>query len=240
MISLTALITIALAAHIIPEEVTFFENENEICVVKVYEMGRQECVAKSYESSYSSDAWKPVIYLYPEREQETKVTLDYEGKLTATYPAYDDGWQVTAYPDGKLINSKDKQEYSYLFWEGKDNENRNYDMEKGFVVRGKDMASFLQEKLSRLGLTPKEYNEFIVYWMPQMKDNEYNLIHFATKEEYADHARLSIEPEPDSVLRVFMVYRALDGWQEVEPQEIWPFERKGFAVVEWGGTEVKQ
>ncbi len=182
---------------------------------------------------------KPVIYLYPEREQEAKVLLDYDGAFTATYPAYDNGWQVTAYPDGKLVDAKDGKEYSYLFWEGIDGWERDYDWTRGFVVRGEDTASFLQEKLSLMGLTPKEYNEFIVYWMPKMQGNRYNLIHFANKEEYADHARLAIEPEPDSVLRVFMAYKPLGAWQEVKPQEMAPFERRGFTAVEWGGTEIR-
>jgi|GEM_PF-1453301 hypothetical protein len=183
--------------------------------------------------------YKPVIYLYPEKIQPTKVSLDYDGRLTATYPPYDNGWQVTAYPDGRLINSTDQKEYSYLFWEGVPEGWADYDWNKGFVVKGEDTAEFLQEKLSEIGLTPKEYNEFIVYWMPRMQNNGYNLIHFASKEEYADHARLSIEPQPDSVLRVFMAYKPLDRWQKVQSQEIKSFERRGFTVVEWGGTEIR-
>ena len=90
-----------------------------------------------------------------------------------------------------------------------------------------------------MGITPKEYNEFIVYWMPKMQDNRYNLIHFASKEGYDDHARLTIEPKPDSILRVFMAYKRLEEKREVKAQEIKPFVRNGFTVVEWGGTELE-
>lgn len=181
---------------------------------------------------------KPVIYLYPETIQEVDVKLLYEGELSITYPEYDNGWSVRAYPDGKLTNLFDGKEYSYLFWEGS-NENWEYDLTKGFIVEGKNTAEFLQEKLSKLGLTPKEYNEFIVYWLPQMINNKYNLIHFATKEEYDDRAELVIDPKPDSMLRVFMVFKKLDNPISVEPQQIKSFERKGFSVVEWGGSEVR-
>ena len=61
---------------------------------------------------------KPVIYLYPESQTDVTVTLDYAGTLTTTYPAYHSGWEVTAFPDGTLINHADGKEYSYLFWEG--------------------------------------------------------------------------------------------------------------------------
>ena len=47
---------------------------------------------------------KPVIYLYPEAETDVTVTLDYDGELTCTYPAYADGWTVSARPDGTLTD----------------------------------------------------------------------------------------------------------------------------------------
>ena len=60
---------------------------------------------------------KPVIYLYPEQQTEVAVSLDYDGTLTAAYPAYENGWRVTAEPDGTL-HDENGNEYSYLFWEG--------------------------------------------------------------------------------------------------------------------------
>ena len=50
-----------------------------------------------------SDA-KPVVYLQPEAATEVTVRLDYDGELTCTYPAYDDGWTVLAQPDGTLTD----------------------------------------------------------------------------------------------------------------------------------------
>lgn len=178
---------------------------------------------------------KPVIYLYPEEETAVSVTLDYDGELTVTYPAYKDGWQVTAYPDGTLLD-KEGNEYSYLFWEGVSD--TEYDFSQGFCVAGKDTADFLRETLATIGLTPREYNEFIVYWLPQMQGNSYNLISFQTGR-YTDAARLSIDPAPDSLLRVFMAWQPLDAPYEVEPQTFPPFRREGFTVVEWGGTKVQ-
>lgn len=178
---------------------------------------------------------KPVIYLYPESETEVSVRLDYKGKLTCTYPEYNDGWAVIAKPDGSLRDISTGREYSYLFWEGIDD--TKYDMTKGFVVKGEDTAEFLQETLAKMGLTPKEYNEFIVYWLPKMQNNPYNLITFQG-ETYTETAKLTVSPNPDSVLRVFMVYTALDAPIEVEMPEIEFFERKGFTLVEWGGTEI--
>lgn len=178
---------------------------------------------------------KPVIYLYPEQKTAVSVSLDYAGTLTATYPAYENGWHVTAEPDGTLYDEAGN-EYSYLFWEGENN--TDYDFSTGFCVAGADTADFLREKLAEIGLTPREYNEFIVYWLPKMQDNPYNLISFQS-ERYTDTAKLDIDPEPDSVLRVFMAWKPLHRAQTIEPQTFTPFARDGFTVVEWGGCEVK-
>ncbi len=184
---------------------------------------------------------KPVIYLYPTQTTDIKVQLNYKWKLIADYPEYDEKinwWEVEAYPDGTLINKADNKEYSYLFWEWKPDEPINWDLSKWFVIPWENTREFLQETLSKMWLTPKEYNEFIVYWYPLMKDNKYNLIHFA-EEQYTDIAPLEITPKPDSVLRVFMVFKWLDEKIEIEKQEMKNFERKWFSVIEWGGTEIE-
>lgn len=194
-----------------------------------FALGLTACVQQE------SAAEKPVIYLYPEQETTVSVSLDYAGTLTATYPAYANGWHITAEPDGTLYDEAGN-EYSYLFWEGESKP--DYDFSKGFCVAGADTADFLREKLAEIGLTPKEYNEFIVYWMPKMQENPYNLISFQS-ERYTDTAKLDIDPEPDSVLRVFMAWKPLSKPQTIEPQTFTPFARDGFTVVEWGGCEVK-
>jgi len=177
---------------------------------------------------------KPVIYLYPEEEIQVSVTLDYDGELTSTYPAYNNGWTVTARPDGSLTDGNGR-EYYCLFWEGENH--AAYDFSEGFVVNGEETEAFLEEALATLGLTDKEANEFIIYWLPHMEDNPYNLISFQN-EAYTESARLNIDPVPDSVLRVFMAWKGLSKPVTVEEQILKPFERIGFTVVEWGGCEV--
>ena len=179
---------------------------------------------------------KPVVYLYPEQAQEVFVQLELDGEFTCTYPEYDNGWKVKAYPDGTLRDQVTGKEYNYLFWEG--TSETEYDLSRGFVVEGKDTAGFLEEKLAYLGLNEKERNEFIVYWLPRMEDNKYNLITFQGKA-YTEHATLKISPEPDSILRVFMVYKPLDKAIDIPEQELEPFEREGFTVIEWGGAEME-
>ena len=89
---------------------------------------------------------KPVIYLYPEQETTVSVSLDYAGTLTATYPAYEDGWTVTAEPDGTLYD-ENGDEYSYLFWEGENN--TDYDFSTGLLRRRSGHGGFSPRKTGR-------------------------------------------------------------------------------------------
>lgn len=180
-------------------------------------------------------AEKPVLYLYPEEETQVHVKLDFNGELTSVYPAYRDGWTVVAQPDGTLTDPDTGREYYCLFWEGESNV--DYDLSSGFVVPGEGTAAFLEEALSQLGLTDREAQEFIIYWLPRMEDNPYNLISFQ-KEHYTDKAMLTIDPVPDTLLRVFMAWKGLEAPVEVEPQELEPVKRTGFTVVEWGGAQI--
>lgn len=177
---------------------------------------------------------KPVIYLYPQETCPVEVRLDFDGELTCTYPVYRDGWHIIADPDGTLID-QDGLAYNYLYWEGISS--RSYALSQGFCVAGEDSAAFLEEALASLGLNRKEANEFIVYWLPRLQEHPYNLISFQ-QEAYTDGARLTITPEPDTLIRVFMTFKPLREPVEIEPQTLEAPQRIGFTVVEWGGCEV--
>ena len=179
--------------------------------------------------------YKPVIYLYPEETTDVSVELTLNGELTCTYPTYNNGWKVTASPDGTLTD-ENGQTYNYLYWECETY--TEYDFSKGFCVKGEDTAEFLENALDALGLTRREANEFIVFWLPMMQENEYNIISFQT-DAYTNSARLDINPVPDTVIRVFMAYKASDKYVDIAAQELTAPNREGFTVVEWGGTEIK-
>lgn len=184
---------------------------------------------------FNDGAEKPVIYLYPEEKTDVSIKLNLKGTFMFTYPEYRDGWNVTAYPDGS-ITDEDGNNYSYIFWDAIMYD--KFDFSTGFVVEGKDTLEFLKEKLDYMGLNEKEKNEFIVYWVPRMMNNKYNLISFQM-QNYDDMAKLTVKPEPDSILRVFMAFKPLNEYTEIPEQKLERFERKGFTLIEWGGTEIK-
>jgi hypothetical protein len=180
---------------------------------------------------------KPLIYLYPETKTEISVALNYDGKLIHTYPSYPEaGWKVTAEPDGTLWDEKG-MEYYGLFWEGQPN--TKLTAKDGFVVAGKETAAFLEEKLAYLGLNRREANEFIMFWLPRMENNTYNLIHFSGLD-YEKSAELIITPKPETTIRVMMLTQPLSEKIQFPLQDLTSLKktRKGYTAVEWGGSVV--
>ena len=178
-----------------------------------------------------------IIYLYPEEQVEVTVKLGKPENVTCSYPKYDDRWTVIANPDGSLIDKGTSRELYSLYWEGE--YTTPIQMNEGFVVKGEDSSKFLEEKLAILGLNEREAEEFIVYWLPILEKNEYHFIRFASLEEINESMPLSFSVEPNSLIRVWMQFKAVDKNYKVNEQILETPERKGFTVVEWGGTEIK-
>ena len=180
---------------------------------------------------------KPVIYIYP-KEDETEVTIAVSNpeKLTCTYPKYKNGWTILANKNG-ILTDKNGRKYYSLYWEGKGYIRTKF--EDGFCVKGKDTAIFLEEKLEILGLNEREAEEFIIYWLPMLEVNNYNLIRFKTKDEINAEMKLDINPKPDTLIRIMMEYKPLKLKKEIEEQRLERNVRQGYTVVEWGGIKSK-
>lgn len=181
---------------------------------------------------------KPVIYLYPQEETDVIVNLDFDGSLTCTYPEYGTGWEVTAFPDGRIYDRNSERYYDYLFWEGTRSFD-SYDLGNAKCVAREDTVDFLEEYLAASGLNDSETDDFISYWLPKLQESPYNLISFPN-EEYAEWAKLDVYPVPDTEIRIYMVFVPLDGPVEVPASQALQMpagvERSGFTVIEWGGT----
>ena len=175
---------------------------------------------------------KPMIYIYPEEEIDLTIKLGNEKDLLYTYPKYKNEWNVRVSKDGNIYDYNTKRNYYGLYWEGIDNYKLN--MDEGFVVKGENSVKFLEEKLEILGLNEYEINEFIVYWIDKLENNEYNFISFRNEKDI--NMPLEFSKEPDTLIRVMMDFKELDKPIKVKEQQLKKEERKGFTIVEWGGT----
>ena len=180
---------------------------------------------------------KPIIYLYPETDTTVIVKLDVKGDLIFTYPDYKDGWEFKASPNGDLTFGDNT--YNYLFWESSQRYQMDVDdMSTGFLVNGDDATAFLQKTLTKAGLTSKERTDFITYWAPRLAQNKINFVHFEFNDACNRFAELGINPEPDNLYRIYMLWFPSTSTSPVTPQEIETVTRDGFTVIEWGGQEL--
>lgn len=185
---------------------------------------------------------KPVIYLYPKDVQPVEIRHDFKGRLLTTFPEYRDGWTVIASPSGDLLNTKDNRHYQYLFWDGiYDFPPEHYRFASGFAVKKEDYAAFLQEKLRQIGLNGREINDFIVYWLPEMNKYQNCFVHFRINDNIDGSSILTVNPQPQTMIRVFMEFYGFDVWDDrprMPEQKLPSILRQGFTLVEWGGSKL--
>jgi hypothetical protein len=186
---------------------------------------------------------KPVIYLYSDAVLNVELKLDNEKELSFTYPLYQDGWKVTTGDKGTIYI--DDKAYPYLFWEGK-KESLDFVNDEGLIpgyfIKTDTIVSFLENSLSELGLNQKESTDFITYWGPRLMRYDYSTVQFLVDDAYsAEIAQLTVNPRPNSKRRVYLIFEGSNKESPnyiVKKQELPSFERIGFTVIEWGGSEL--
>ncbi|KAK0437628.1 hypothetical protein EV421DRAFT_2038130 [Armillaria borealis] len=120
-------------------------------------------------------------------------------------------------------------------------------------------ALYLDKALTALGLHVEARTSFITYWLPSILKHDFVALRFLPQVSYEHAAPLDVEPKPDVVTRVFMLFRRvcedeLDEWEgslsrASENVEVWKDvvgvdcdgmkDEALFRVLEWGGMEVK-
>jgi hypothetical protein len=180
---------------------------------------------------------KQIIYLYPKTEMKITVELGNPHLTTCSYPQYDSPWKVLASPNGHLKDLKTGRNLYALYYESQA-ATKCAMTDCGFVIPRENTVDFLEEKLEILGLNEYEAEEFIVYWLPRLQQNEYNYIRFATQEEIANNMPLYVNPAPDTTIRVCMYFKGMDAPTTVSEQILNKVTRHGYTVVEWGGCEI--
>ena len=176
---------------------------------------------------------KPVLYLYPKKDTKVTITFDHPEYLETTYPKFTGKWEVKAKSNGDLYDKNNKYYYA-LYWDEK--KVHTVDFSTGYYVEKKDAINFLEKKLKYIGLSEKERNEFIMYWLPVLEKNEKSLVYFELTQERESYNKINISPRPDSLLRLVIHIKKVDNYVDIPSQSLTKFQRKGFVAVEWGGT----
>ena len=180
-------------------------------------------------------AKKPIVYFYPEKEMDLTVKFVDEERLITTYPKYNDGWNIHLKEDGTFTSGDSDREYYALYFD----EIANYicDFKEGFYVTKDNAISFLEEKMDYIGFNNHEVNEFIMYWLPVLENNEKSLVYFEQTDERNNESPLEFSTNPDTLIRTIIHIKKVDEEVDIPKQELIHYDRNGFVVTEWGGVE---
>ncbi len=185
-------------------------------------------------SSWVSPFCKPAIYLYPEKKTDATVVVKPQGKMTLTIPQYpQEGWNVTAYPDGQITYQN--ASYNYLYYEAELPDEKIQKPQTGFVVEYNTIKTFLPGLLGKLGLNNSEKDEFTQYWAHVLPNSPYYFIGIIPQKELDSLSPILVQPQPQTTIRVTLYFQALDTKVTVAEPTIQTPQRRGFTVVEWGG-----
>ncbi|HSI21015.1 MAG TPA: hypothetical protein VLA04_04955 [Verrucomicrobiae bacterium] len=179
----------------------------------------------------NAECGKPVVYLYP--TETTPVSVKVGANVTVSEPAYNNGWNVTAHPNGTLVMGNGA-EYPNLFWEGTGHGSYP-EITKGFVVKTANIEATLRDHLKQLGLNAQETADFLEFWMPEMPTTPYTRVSWLNTREMDELAPLTVSPKPDTSIRVFLDYEGLEVPIALPAQKLSAVPRHGFTLVEWGG-----
>jgi len=193
-------------------------------------------------------------------------------------------WTVSAEPDGSLVELSSGLKLSYLFWEATSTgivtsstlssssstqqvdlepsfhpSSPSLDLSNGVVLAFSPFLAHLDAALSSLSLHTSARNDFITFWLPHFTRirvaGKEILFRFLPQAEYARAAELDVEPKPDVVTRVFLLFKGVEpgsassslssgrsaaevDWvREVGVDEVKARDESLFRVLEWGGME---
>lgn len=226
------------------EYVDFYKDDTTTTVVSKQEFIKQHGIF-AYKSKqgewliYTTDTFspaygcaKPVVYLYPEREQQVQVRVGADVKVSDPWYNPSTGWTALARPTGKLtVNG---QHFDSLFWEGP-GKGEYPAITSGTIVKREQALSTIKRQLAQQGLNAKESQDFIDYWQDKIPNKPYIRLTWLTNKQLDHLAPLAITPKPDTVHRVFLDMTGLDQPIKLPAQKLETVQRKGFTVIEWGG-----
>ncbi|THH28598.1 hypothetical protein EUX98_g5600 [Antrodiella citrinella] len=226
---------------------------------------------------------KPVVYIWTPQAQQVTVDLSLvpQWEFSVLYPiapivpakfAGSTGqrttWNVVTRDDGTLLDQLTGLEVTYLFWEAVpaldvtaafNPVNATLTDDDSVLLCVAELTPYLDACLKALGLHTEARTSFITYWLPSLLKHEYVALRFVPQDSYSQAAPMTVEPSPDVIVRVFMIFKGV----LVEGVGSWPLasarvqkdvshwrkvvglsevdqlhDRSLFRVLEWGGMEI--
>ncbi len=175
---------------------------------------------------------KPNLYLYPEVDTPTTVTLDLDpqARVLASAPPYEDRWLGTAHTDGTWTPAAPGAHPSaFLFYEITllPWQRGELQDQAGFCV---DDLQGMLELLQAYGFTQREVQDYLVAWRDELPVSERYAV-FPQRDVEAI-AGVTIQP-PLRLERLWLLVQPGETCPD-QAAEIEPLDRSGPHAVEWG------
>jgi hypothetical protein len=172
---------------------------------------------------------KPNIYIYPSDKIDLTITLNFPkgGKILESIPDYQNEWNVTVDPSGKI-----NDQYNFLFYEAQIPP--LLQKEYGWIISGKNLEQFFTQNLNSLLFSEKEISDFIEYWIPILDWDRSYVIYPHFNQELSEILDLKLSINPDNLIRVIYSIEKYQGSENIKTPEIPAYRREGFTVLEWG------
>lgn len=182
---------------------------------------------------------KPALYFYPPSDEAISVKIAPKGVLNYTNPPYPSGgWDIMAHPNG-AIDYRGKT-YPYLYYEaGIPDALITVDTNEGYVSSYDNLSKTFAAILPGLGLNSQETSDFMSYWLKALPKASYYAMYPVSQETLETISPLTIEPKPDTTLRMTLYFQPLDTPVILHKPNITPAIRGKFHVTEWGGAYKK-
>ncbi|CAF5157693.1 unnamed protein product, partial [Rotaria sp. Silwood1] len=173
---------------------------------------------------------------------------------------------IQVHPDGRLLfenkheieeadrifpSMVDENEHQMLFWEALTHNNLSvFTLDKGLCVPRQDFSRVLNYLLKKMSFSSEDRDDMVTYILPHLDDadpeyrNPNVIFRFLSQDEYSSVAQLNIRPQPEQVIRAFLLYRL--GNKEEHTSNIDEMEKiidlaynrnsssSGLVVHEWG------
>lgn len=160
-------------------------------------------MSDKYELQSLAELCKPLVYYYSKNPVKNSLTLnlkwnDYFTKIIPDFTTKNT-WDFSV----KLweINVLDKN-FEYLYYSMANVWYKHN--EDWWIVSGKDIVSFFEDKLEKINFLPKEKQDFIDFWKYLYKKDKYYFVSFKYKEDLDKIVKLDFSRQPDKIFRVLL------------------------------------
>lgn len=208
--------------------VSFYYLESEVITMEVNKYADLHFIISDHGGIV---VFKPNLYIYPEEEQNTKVTLEFpqSGEVIKSDPEYGTGWNVNIAPNGVIDG-----ENTFLFYESIQPDKWQYT--SGWMIAREELTNFFTTNMTALKFNEQEIKDFIDYWIPLLKDKPYYAITPQFNKEIDPLIVLTITPQPKNTNRLFYCIQGMDNnnYKGLKTPQMPDFSRNGYTAVEWG------